>query len=89
MTPIDSTSNSTEAHSLPKRSPLENEPEPEPEEDQFEKEDEEFAKAFSGETKCKTKFWRCVARVVKGGVHYLDSEELSRYIYFVKNQMFY
>ncbi len=35
-------------------------------------EEDEYVKSLSGETKCKTKFWKCIGKVVKGGMHYVN-----------------
>ncbi len=38
-----------------------------------EEEDEDvYVQSLTGETKCKTKFWRCVAKVVKNGAHLVE-----------------
>ena len=30
-------------------------------------------RSLVGEAKCKSKFWRCISKVVKGGLHYVDA----------------
>ncbi|XP_059097350.1 uncharacterized protein LOC131891730 isoform X3 [Tigriopus californicus] len=35
-------------------------------------EDDEFVKSLSGDAKCRTKFWRCVGKVAKGSIHYMQ-----------------
>ena len=34
--------------------------------------EDDYIKSLSGDSKCKTKFWRCIAKVVKGGAHYME-----------------
>ena len=69
----DSTSNgnSTE-HAVSKRSL----PDPEMDlavDDPAEEEEDPLIASLTGENKCRTKFWRCVAKVVKGGAQYLNA----------------
>ena len=35
-------------------------------------EEDAFSEILSGEAKCRTRFWKCIARVVKGGMQYMD-----------------
>ena len=43
--------------------------------DEAEDEDEEdsYSRSLTGEAKCKSKFWRCISKVVKSGMHYADA----------------
>ena len=36
-------------------------------------EEDEYTKSLVGEAKCKSKFWHCISKVVKGGMHYVDA----------------
>ena len=36
------------------------------------KDEDTDLKHLSGDTKCTTKFWRCIGHVVQGGAHYLQ-----------------
>lgn len=67
--------NSTETeHHVAKRSAVEivdsaEMPENDDEEDEIE---DDYVKGLKGDAKCRTKFWRCVAKVAKGSVHYMQ-----------------
>ncbi len=60
-------SNNSTAPVIPAAAKVEAEPLEEDEED-----DDPLTAGLTGEAKCKTRFWRCVGKVVKEGSHYLQ-----------------
>ena len=66
-------SNSTETHTITKRSAIAtadvDASDVAEEEEDIE---DDYVKGLKGDAKCRTKFWRCVAKVAKGSVHYMQ-----------------